>query len=89
MYENRPKRDSKGHVLNHNLQSRDLPNTRIHPDPRWFENTRVICPKELEVLRDEIQTRTSNNYNVILTPNKLSWSLLNHPHKVDSTKILS
>ena len=36
MYNTRPKRDQKGKILKHELQSKELPNTRIEPDRRWF-----------------------------------------------------
>lgn len=36
MYNTRPKRDRKGKILKHELQSKELPNTRIEPDRRWF-----------------------------------------------------
>lgn len=36
MYNTRPKRNSKGHILSHDLQSKELPSTRIQPDRRWF-----------------------------------------------------
>lgn len=36
MYNTRPKRDSKGTILKHDLQSKELPSTRIQPDRRWF-----------------------------------------------------
>lgn len=36
MYNSRPRRDKKGKVLSHELQSKELPNTRIAPDRRWF-----------------------------------------------------
>lgn len=36
MYKTRPKRDRKGKVLQHEFQSKELPNTRIQPDRRWF-----------------------------------------------------
>lgn len=36
MYNTRPKRDRKGKVLKHELQSKELPDTRIQPDRRWF-----------------------------------------------------
>ncbi|KAG9154575.1 hypothetical protein Leryth_025562 [Lithospermum erythrorhizon] len=36
MYNTRPKRDSKGHILKHDLQSSKLPSTRIQPSPSWF-----------------------------------------------------
>ena len=36
MYKLRPKRDRGGKIVNHDLQSKELPNTRIEPDRRWF-----------------------------------------------------
>ncbi|KAL0443516.1 UNVERIFIED_CONTAM: Nuclear/nucleolar GTPase 2 [Sesamum latifolium] len=38
MYNTRPTRDSKGKILKHDLQSKELPSTRIMPDRRWFDN---------------------------------------------------
>ncbi|KAM7492599.1 hypothetical protein LguiA_035520 [Lonicera macranthoides] len=80
MYNTRPKRNSKGHILSHDLQSKELPSTRIQPDRRWFGNTRVVGQKELEFFRDELGSRLSSNYNVILKERKLPMSLL-HDHQ--------
>ncbi|KAL0382300.1 UNVERIFIED_CONTAM: Nuclear/nucleolar GTPase 2 [Sesamum calycinum] len=63
MYNTRPTRDSKGKILKHDLQSKELPSTRIMPDRRWFGNTRVVNQKELEFFREELQNRLSSNYN--------------------------
>ncbi|XP_024527850.1 nuclear/nucleolar GTPase 2 [Selaginella moellendorffii] len=76
MYQSRPRRDSKGKVLHHELQSKDLPSTRIQPDRRWFGNTRVVGQKELETFREEMRTRVSNAYTVILKQKKLPMALL-------------
>ncbi|XP_078438413.1 GTP-binding family protein [Wolffia australiana] len=81
MYNIRPKRDRKGKILKHDLQSKELPSTRIEPDRRWFGNTRVVNQKELEFFREELQTRLSSNYNVILKERKLPLSLLNDHQK--------
>ncbi|XP_047334007.1 nuclear/nucleolar GTPase 2 [Impatiens glandulifera] len=81
MYKTRPKRDRKGKILKHDLQSKELPNTRIQPDRRWFGNTRVVNQKELEFFREELQNRMSSNYNVILKDKKLPMSLLNDHQK--------
>ena len=40
MYNTRPKRDTKGKILSHEFQSKELPNTRIQPDRRWFGKIR-------------------------------------------------
>ncbi|XP_065863208.1 nuclear/nucleolar GTPase 2-like [Euphorbia lathyris] len=81
MYKNKPVRNSKGHILKHELQSKELPNTRIQPDRRWFGNTRVVNQKELEFFREELQDRMKNPYNVILKERKLPLSLLNDHQK--------
>ncbi|XP_072993691.1 nuclear/nucleolar GTPase 2 [Typha latifolia] len=80
MYKVRPKRDRKGKILKHEFQSKELPSTRIEPDRRWFGNTRVVNQKELEFFREELESRLSNNYNVILKEKKLPLSLL-HDHQ--------
>lgn len=52
----------------------------------WFSdftgNTRVVNQKALEFFREELQTRLSSNYNVILKERKLPMSLLNDHQKV-------
>ncbi|RRT73404.1 hypothetical protein B296_00022101 [Ensete ventricosum] len=79
MYSRRPKRDRKGKILKHELQSKELPSTRIEPDRRWFE---------LEFFREELQNRLSNNYNVILKERKLPMSLLNDHQKGSLLSVL-
>ncbi|WMV28596.1 hypothetical protein MTR67_021981 [Solanum verrucosum] len=77
MYNCRPKRDRKGKILKHEYQSKQLPSTRIQPDPRWFINTRG----KLESFREEIQDRLSNNYNIIMNGSNLPMSLVNEHKK--------
>ncbi|GAB4854028.1 Nuclear/nucleolar GTPase 2 [Ancistrocladus abbreviatus] len=81
MYNARPKRDRKGKVKTEEFQSKELPSTRIQPDRRWFGNTRVVNQKELEFFREELESRLSSNYNVILREKKLPMSLLNDHQK--------
>ncbi|XP_051138763.1 nuclear/nucleolar GTPase 2 [Andrographis paniculata] len=88
MYNTRPTRDAKGKILKHDLQSKELPNTRIMPDRRWFGNTRVVNQKELEFFREELQTRLSSNYNVLLKERKLPMSLLNDNQKQSRVHLL-
>ncbi|XP_059283564.1 nuclear/nucleolar GTPase 2-like [Lycium ferocissimum] len=85
MYNNRPKRDRKGKILKHDFQSKKLPSTRIQPDRRWFINTQVISREKLESFREEIDSRLSSNYNVILNEGKLLMSLLNDHKKKGKT----
>ncbi|XP_065867255.1 nuclear/nucleolar GTPase 2-like isoform X1 [Euphorbia lathyris] len=63
------------------FSSKELPNTRIQPDRRWFGNARVVNQKELEFFREELQDRMKNPYNVILKERKLPLSLLNDHQK--------
>lgn len=88
MYKNRPVRNSKGRVLYHEYQSKDLPSTRIQPDRRWFGNTRVIGQKELETFREEMRTRVSDSYTVILKDKKLPLALLNDNQKQSRVHLL-
>lgn len=81
MYKSRPVRNSEGRILHHDLQSQDLPSTRIQPDRRWFGNTRVVNQKELERFREDMRTRMSDSYTVILKEKKLPLSLLNDHQK--------
>ena len=39
------------------FQSKELPNSRIQPDRRWFGNTRVVGQKQLEQFRTEMSTK--------------------------------
>ncbi|CAH9053128.1 unnamed protein product [Cuscuta europaea] len=88
MYKTRPKRDKKGKVLKHDLQSKELPSTRIEPDRRWFGNTRVVNQKQLEFFREELQSKMSSSYNVILQDKKLPLSLLNDHQKQSRVHLL-
>ncbi|KAL6554264.1 Nuclear/nucleolar GTPase 2 [Orobanche minor] len=89
MYNTRPVRNAKGTILKHDLQSKELPSTRIVPDRRWFGdgspnrlgNTRVVNQQALEIFREELQNRMSSSYNVILKDRKLPMSLLNDHQK--------
>lgn len=59
---------------------------RKHNDLYLLEligNTRVVNQKELEIFREELEKRMSNNYNVILKERKLPLSLLNDHQKVE------
>jgi nuclear GTP-binding protein len=44
MYKTRPKRDRSGKVLRNEFQSKELPNTRIEPDRRWFSEQIAPSP---------------------------------------------
>jgi hypothetical protein len=67
MYKQRPVRDSKGKVLKMDLQSRELPTTRIVPDRRWFGNTRVIGQAQLQQFRDDVGAKVPLPLPLLLT----------------------
>jgi len=52
-------------------------------------NTRVVNQKELEYFREELQTKMSSNYNVILKERKLPMSLLTDNKKVNFLTLLN
>ncbi|KAL6144536.1 hypothetical protein ACLB2K_055228 [Fragaria x ananassa] len=82
MYKVMPKRDSKGNLISNEFQSKELPDTRIQPDRRWFGNTRTIHQSELDDFRYAFQNHTSNRYNIILKEKKLPMSLIPNHNKV-------
>ncbi|PWZ58046.1 Nuclear/nucleolar GTPase 2 [Zea mays] len=88
MYKTRPKRDRSGKVLRNDFQSKELPNTRIEPDRRWFGNTRVVGQPQLEMFREELQSRLSDNFSVILKERKLPLSLLQDHQKQAKAHLL-
>lgn len=61
------------------LQSKELPSTRIQPDRRWFGNTRVIGQKQLEVFREEMAAKVADPFTVLVKEKKLPLSLLSDP----------
>ncbi|KAH7621999.1 hypothetical protein Ndes2526B_g02824 [Nannochloris sp. 'desiccata'] len=79
MYNNKAKRDRKGRIISHDLQSKELPSTRIQPDRRWFGNTRVIGQKQLDAFREEMAGKVNDPYTVLLKEKKLPLSLLEDP----------
>lgn len=81
MYNTRAKRDKTGRIISEEFQSRDLPNTRIVPDRRWFGNTRVIGQKQLASFREEMATKSHDPFTVILQEKKLPMALIEDPEK--------
>lgn len=84
MYNSKAVRNKKGKIISHELQSKDLPNTRIQPDRRWFGNTRVIGQKQLEAFREEMAGKVNDPYTVLIREKKLPLSLLEDPEKQGS-----
>ena len=81
MYKQKPVRDKKGKLIKQDLQSKELPSTRIVPDRRWFGNTRVIGQKQLEEFREDMAQKSKDGYTVLIKQKKLPLSLLADPEK--------
>lgn len=63
------------------LQSKELPSTRIQPDRRWFGNTRVIGQAQLDAFRAEMSAKVNDSYTVLLREKKLPLQLLEDPER--------
>eukprot|EP00873_Tetraselmis_striata_P002942 jgi/Tetstr1/423206/TSEL_001326.t1 len=81
MYKKRAVRDKKGKLLYQELQSKELPTTRIQPDRRWFGNTRVVGQKQLEQFREEMSSKVNDAYTVLVRERKLPMQLLEDPEE--------
>ena len=81
MYKQKATRDKKGKLIKQDLQSKELPSTRIVPDRRWFGNTRVIGQKQLTEFREEMAEKSKDGYTVLIKQKKLPLSLLADPEK--------
>mmetsp|Transcript_26598 Transcript_26598/g.79029 ORF Transcript_26598/g.79029 Transcript_26598/m.79029 type:complete len:697 (-) Transcript_26598:587-2677(-) len=88
MYNTRAVRDKRGKLIREELQSKDLPTTRIQPDRRWFGNTRVIGQKQLDQFRSEMSSKVNDAYSVLLREKKLPMQLLEDPEKKTGGKQL-
>jgi len=49
---------------------------RIQPDRRWFGNTRVVNPTDLDKFREQMNEKASDPYSVVLKRKKLPMGLL-------------
>jgi len=49
---------------------------RIAPDRRWFGNTRVVSPNDLDKFRDEMLENSADPYSIVLQRKKLPMGLL-------------
>lgn len=65
-------------------QSRAVPDARVEPNRKWFNNTRVISQDALSAFRTAIAERTSDPYNVLLKTNKLPLSLIRDGQDVNN-----
>jgi nuclear GTP-binding protein len=85
LYNTRPTRNYRGQLMHGTLMSHDTShNTRIQPDRRWFENTRVVGQKQLEKFKEDLNKAIKSPNMMVMKQNKLPLSLLIEP-KVHST----
>ena len=63
-------------MIKQELQSKELPSTRIQPDRRWFGNTRVIDQAQLEKFTSAMEEARSDRFKVMLKSRKLPVGLI-------------
>ncbi|KAG5437240.1 hypothetical protein PCANB_001032 [Pneumocystis canis] len=85
----KPIRNKKGKIIKPaDFQSSDIPNARIQPDRRWFNNTRVISQNALDLFRQSFTEKINDPYQVLLKRNKLPVSLLYESTRTPKAHIL-
>ncbi|CAN0062663.1 unnamed protein product, partial [Laminaria digitata] len=96
MYKAKGIRDKKGkliggaYMMNNRAgdQAITAETGRVAPDRRWFGNTRIIKQDELDKFREEMSTRSTDPYSVVLRRKKLPMGLLQEPDKVSRMNLL-
>ncbi|KAL0934723.1 nucleolar gtp-binding protein [Colletotrichum truncatum] len=68
------------------FQSREVPNARIEPNRKWFNNTRVISQESLTAFRSAMAEKAADPYKVLLKSNKLPMSLINDGSELNGLK---
>jgi nuclear GTP-binding protein len=84
LYNTKPIRNEKGIVVGGNFMmgnragDREITaeTGRIAPDRRWFGNTRVVDPKQLDTFRQEMTESVADPYSVVVKRKKLPMGLL-------------
>lgn len=84
LYNTKAIRNKKGRVIGGNFMMGDRAGDReitgetgrIAPDRRWFGNTRVVDPKQLDTFRQEMTEKVADPYSVVLKRKKLPMGLL-------------
>ena len=62
---------------------------RTAPNRRWFGNTRIINPKQLDKFREEMGAKVNDPYTVVLRTRKLPMGLLSDTQKTAQMNLLS
>jgi nuclear GTP-binding protein len=84
LYNTKAIRNKKGIIIGGNFMMRDRAGDReitgetgrIAPDRRWFGNTRVVDPKQLDTFRQEMTESVADPYSVVVKRKKLPMGLL-------------
>jgi nuclear GTP-binding protein len=84
LYKQQPIRNREGKLVGGNFMMDDragdrkitAESGRIAPDRRWFGNTRVVDPKQLDTFRQEMTEQVADPYSVVLKRKKLPMGLL-------------
>eukprot|EP00428_Durinskia_dybowskii_P018876 CAMPEP_0170209390 /NCGR_PEP_ID=MMETSP0116_2-20130129/4283_1 /TAXON_ID=400756 /ORGANISM="Durinskia baltica, Strain CSIRO CS-38" /LENGTH=594 /DNA_ID=CAMNT_0010459869 /DNA_START=1922 /DNA_END=3706 /DNA_ORIENTATION=- len=84
LYNTKAIRNKKGRVIGGNFMMKDRAGDReitgetgrIAPDRRWFGNTRVVDPKQLDTFRQEMTESIADPYSVVVKRKKLPMGLL-------------
>mmetsp|Transcript_83561 Transcript_83561/g.125292 ORF Transcript_83561/g.125292 Transcript_83561/m.125292 type:complete len:596 (+) Transcript_83561:77-1864(+) len=92
LYTSKPIRNKKGRVVGGSFMMGDRAGDReitaetgrIAPDRRWFGNTRVVDPKQLDTFRQEMTEQVADPYSVVLKRKKLPMGLLREAAESES-----
>lgn len=84
LYNTKAIRNKKGTIIGGNFIMKDRAGDReitaqtgrIAPDRRWFGNTRVVDPKQLDTFRQEMTESVADPYSVVVKRKKLPMGLL-------------
>eukprot|EP01084_Bolivina_argentea_P052708 96815_1 len=78
MYKCKAIRDKNGRILRQKFMryETDSPVSRIHPDRRWFGNSKVISQKQLQLFRAEMSKSVRDPYQIVIKSKKIPFGLL-------------
>ncbi|XP_077290029.1 nucleostemin 2 [Arctopsyche grandis] len=80
----RAKRDNRGHIVIPAPFQGHVPSgtrARLHPDRKWFGNTRVVSQGALQRFQDELGNAIKDPYKLVMKPSTLPITLLNETAK--------
>eukprot|EP01028_Stygiella_incarcerata_P009945 TRINITY_DN4935_c0_g1_i1.p1 TRINITY_DN4935_c0_g1~~TRINITY_DN4935_c0_g1_i1.p1 ORF type:complete len:650 (-),score=243.99 TRINITY_DN4935_c0_g1_i1:1924-3873(-) len=85
MYRSKVKRNDKGDIVKGSVLSKNEREpgkmARIAPNRKWFGNTRVITPHELDFYRKQMLEKDNDPHLVLLEKKKLPRGLLEEPDR--------